>query len=105
MAGSVRNLPTLRILDLDLHEHIQSAGVDDARASLQQGLRSFDPSATPFFVGLQITPDGIVVRGDVSTAPRPVPVVDVRETPDGGAFTAFNRPPSLARTSPPKAAQ
>ena len=44
MAGSVRNLPPLRILDLDLHEHNQSAGVDDARAVQQvAGLRAGRP--------------------------------------------------------------
>jgi hypothetical protein len=44
MAGSVRKLPPLRILDLDLHEHKQSAGVDDARASQQvAGLRAGRP--------------------------------------------------------------
>jgi peroxiredoxin len=62
---------------------------DDARQQLRRGLRTFERTAVPFYVNATITPDGIIVRGDIQTAPRPVPVVDVRETRDGTGFTAF----------------
>jgi peroxiredoxin len=52
-------------------------------------LHKFDQSASAFFVTVAITPDGIIVRGDIDSAPRPVPVVDIRETSDETAFTAF----------------
>ncbi len=40
---------------------------------------------------LEITPNGIVVRGEIGSvgAPRHTPVVDIAETHQGAAFTAF----------------
>lgn len=62
----------------------------NARQTFQSGLRTFDHTANPRFVAIDIIPDGIVARGDIASAPRPVPVVDVRETSDGTHFTAFH---------------
>ena len=62
---------------------------DDARRDLRKGLQAFDTAASALYTGVEITPDGIIVRGEITTAARPVPVVDVRETTDGTAFTAF----------------
>ncbi len=62
----------------------------DARTSITTGLRNFDQSASVTFTELEITPNGVIVRGDIGTAPRIPPVIVIEETRDGQAFTAFN---------------
>jgi peroxiredoxin len=61
----------------------------DARSSLVSGLRTFDTSATASYTGVQISPDGVVVRGDIGGAGRIAPVIHVAETHQRQAFTAF----------------
>jgi peroxiredoxin len=63
---------------------------DDARQNLRKGLNTFDQAAVPRYATIAITPDGIIVRGDISTLPRPVAVIDIRDTADGTGFTAFD---------------
>ena len=73
-----------------------------ARTDLNDALRKFDEDASARFRsgqseepgaatsgGIAITPDGIIVRGDFLLSARIPPVVDVRETDDESAFTAF----------------
>jgi peroxiredoxin len=52
-------------------------------------LDTFDPSALVSYTGLEITPDGVIVRGEISSVARRAPVVDIAETDQSSAFTAF----------------
>jgi peroxiredoxin len=62
----------------------------DARMRLNNALRSFDHSASARFTMVEITPDGVIVRGEIdSTAARLAPVIDIAETQQGQAFTAL----------------
>jgi peroxiredoxin len=61
----------------------------DARNKLLQGLNTFDRFASVSFTDIEITPDGVIVRGDIGTAARGPPVVDIAETNQSTAFTAF----------------
>ena len=63
-----------------------------AKDSLVNGLRRFDSSASSaYFSAVEITPHGVIVRGDVGSVPwwRRAPVIDIAETHQGAAFTAF----------------
>jgi peroxiredoxin len=63
----------------------------DAKRRLNNGLKTFDASASATFTGVEITSDGIIVRGDIgSTTPRYGPIIDVRETNQGRDFTALH---------------
>jgi peroxiredoxin len=62
---------------------------DGARSNLVKGLRTFDRSASALYTEIQITPDGVIVRGDIGGAARHAPVVDIAETDRRTAFTAF----------------
>lgn len=61
----------------------------DGKSTLLKGLSSFDPSARVSYTGLDITPDGVIVRGEIGSLPRKPPVVDIAETEHSSAFTAF----------------
>jgi peroxiredoxin len=61
----------------------------DAKSDLVEGLRTFDAAATARYTAVEITPDGIVVRGELDSTPRAAPVVDIAETDGDTAFTAF----------------
>jgi peroxiredoxin len=61
----------------------------DARTKLVSGLRAFDPSLSAHYTGVAITPDGIIVRGEMSgSGPRRAAVIDIAETNGRQAFTA-----------------
>jgi peroxiredoxin len=64
----------------------------NAKNSLVSGLKQFDASVnSAYFSAIQITLNGVIIRGDVSSVPwwRRIPVVDITETHQGAAFTAF----------------
>lgn len=61
----------------------------DAKTTLLRGLRTFDSASTATYTGVEITPNGIIVRGEVGSGPRRPPIVTVAETHGGQAFTAF----------------
>jgi hypothetical protein len=64
----------------------------NARNKLVQGLNTFDPFASVSFTDIEITPDGVIVRGEVGrfvSVARLAPVVDIAETNQSTAFTAF----------------
>jgi peroxiredoxin len=76
--------------------------VRDVRTQLDGALHSFDPSASASFRagssefpesgsdgGIEITPDGIIIRGDISTTGRFAPIVNIAETDQSSAFTAL----------------
>jgi peroxiredoxin len=62
---------------------------DGGKTKLQRALRTFDPSATVSFTAIEVTTAGVIVRGEISSAARRAPVVKVKETHRGTAFTAF----------------
>ena len=47
------------------------------------------PSAAASYTAVEITPNGVIVRGEIGSAARRAPVVDIAETHQGAAFTAF----------------
>lgn len=59
------------------------------RTQLNNGLGAVDDSASARFSAVRITPDGLILDGDISTKFRTPPVVQIEETKDGTAFTAF----------------
>lgn len=77
----------------------------NAKTRLNGSLSSFDPSASANFRAgtsedpgasasgaIAITPDGVIVRGDIGGAPRDrrhAPVVSIAETDQGHSFTAL----------------
>ena len=61
----------------------------DASSTLGKGLDTFDPSALVSYTGVEITADGVIVRGEISSVARRAPVVDIAETHQSTAFTAF----------------
>ncbi|BBY43569.1 redoxin family protein [Mycolicibacterium celeriflavum] len=62
---------------------------DDARNTITNGLRRFDASTSASYTAVHITTDGVVVRGEIRTAGRRAPVVEIGETHNGAAFTAL----------------
>lgn len=63
---------------------------DDARSGLTRGLRTFDTAASASYTGVEITPEVVLVRGEIHGQARRPPVVKVEETHGGAAFTALN---------------
>lgn len=66
-----------------------AAGCYNARQGLEDGLKSFAKYATARYVTLEVTPDGIVLRGRIQTSNRLDPVVRLDELKGSGDFTAF----------------
>jgi peroxiredoxin len=62
----------------------------NAKNTLTNGLRTFDTSADAFYDTVEITTDGVIVRGTISGQGRQAPVVAIEETQQGAAFTAFD---------------
>ncbi len=75
----------------------------DAKTRLNGSLGTFDPSASASFRAgtsedpgasasgaIAITPDGVIIRGDIGGAPRSAPVVDIAEADHGHSFTALD---------------
>ena len=61
----------------------------DAMGRLDDALNDLDRSAVVSFTGLEITPDGIIIRGNIGGGARRAPVVSIAEIHGGKAFTAF----------------
>lgn len=62
----------------------------NAKNTLTKGLTTFDPSGDAFYDTVEITTDGVIVRGTISGEARRAPVVAIDETQQGIAFTAFD---------------
>jgi peroxiredoxin len=62
---------------------------DDARTTLVSGLRNFDASSTATYSDIDMLAEGIVIQGELGTAPRAAPVAIVQDADDGAAFSAF----------------
>ena len=61
----------------------------EARTSLVTALQTFEPSAWVTYTELEISPHGVIVRGELSSATRIPPVVQFSEANHHRAFTAF----------------
>ena len=59
------------------------------KTTLLDGLSAFDPVARATYTGIDITPDGIIIHGEIGSGPRRPPVVAIAETENATAFTAF----------------
>lgn len=66
-----------------------NSAFSDARTKFLSGLRSFDGSASVRFTAVAITPDGIIIRGEIGGGGRSAPVVSIAETSDHAGFTAL----------------
>jgi peroxiredoxin len=60
-----------------------------ARGRLNGGLATFDPYTSAKYTGLDVTADGIIIRGRIDTGTRLNPIVEIAETDDGLGYTAF----------------
>ena len=63
---------------------------DDAKDTLLNGLKRFDAAASAHYTGVEVTPDGVIVRGELGGGLRRPAVVQVAETHRGTAFTAYD---------------
>lgn len=63
---------------------------DDAKDTLLNGLKRFDAAASAHYTGVEVTPDGVIVRGELGGGPRRPAVVQIAETHRGTAFTAYD---------------
>jgi thiol-disulfide isomerase/thioredoxin len=61
----------------------------DAKSKLVDGLQTFDESASATFTAIEISADGVVVRGDIGGRARHAPVVEFSEIDDGAAYSAL----------------
>ena len=61
----------------------------DNIAAVRDAVESFDASISAKLVKADIEPDGVVLRGRVTTQTRAAPVASFRETSDGTGFTAL----------------
>jgi len=66
-----------------------NAAFKAALERLVRGLHEFDPTASARYTAIDVTPDGLVVRGDIATSGRLAPVVHPVEIDGGKAYSAF----------------
>ena len=59
------------------------------RTTFNKALDRFDGAANAKYTALEITPDGVILRGSLTASQRPDVVVDFNETATGNALTAF----------------
>jgi peroxiredoxin len=59
------------------------------RATFNAAVKRFDGSAVAKYTALEITPDGVILRGSLTASQRGDVVVDFAETAAGNALTAF----------------
>jgi peroxiredoxin len=62
---------------------------EDGRTSFVTALRTFERSASVTYTELEISPDGVIIRGELSSATRIPPVVQISEANGRRVFTAF----------------
>jgi|GEM_PF-1977187 len=62
---------------------------EDARNTLISGLQTFDGTASATYADVDITDDGVVIAGELATAPRTAPVGLVEDADQGASFSAF----------------
>jgi peroxiredoxin len=74
---------------LEANGPVVSQVFHDARNTLVSALRNFDGTATASYAKLDILADGVVIAGDLASAPRLAPVALVKDADQGAAFSAF----------------
>jgi peroxiredoxin len=74
---------------LELNGPAVSQVFHDARNTLVSALRNFDATATASYADLDIRSDGVVIAGDLASAPRIAPIAVVEDSDQGTAFSAF----------------
>jgi peroxiredoxin len=62
----------------------------EALHNLAAGVRLADDAGGAGYTSVEITPDGIIARGDIVGSGRAAPVIAIEEALQGQAFTAFN---------------
>ncbi len=62
----------------------------DAKTSLVNGLRTFERTASASYTQVEVSPDGVTIRGELASAQRIAPVVHIGEADQGRVFTAFH---------------
>jgi len=62
----------------------------DALKNLTDGLQLADAAAGVHYTSVEITPDGIITRGEIVGSGRIAPVIAIEEALKGQAFSAFN---------------
>jgi peroxiredoxin len=62
---------------------------NDARNRLSAGLQTFDRFALALYTAVEVTPDGIIVRGTIRSSDRLDPVVQFEEISGGAQLSAF----------------
>lgn len=62
----------------------------DALTGFNEALRRLDPFASATYTAVEITPDGILVRGAIDTKHRHPPEMEIGYTQDGNSFSALN---------------
>jgi peroxiredoxin len=72
---------------LDANKQAVRGAFDNARAMLVRGVDTFDQYGGVYYTSVEITADGVIVRGDIHSVPRSTVVVDIGET--NQSFTAF----------------
>lgn len=63
---------------------------DDAKDTLLNGVKRFDAAASAHYTGVEVTSEGVIVRGELGGGARRPAVVQVAETHRGTAFTAYD---------------
>jgi peroxiredoxin len=74
---------------LEVNGPIVSQTFHDARNTLVSSLRNFDATASASYAHLDVRSDGVVIAGELASAPRISPVVQVGEADQGDSFSAF----------------
>ena len=65
------------------------SGGDGALTRINSGLKSIDDSARAQFSQIRISPDALILDGQISTKTRSAPLANFQATADGTGFTAF----------------
>jgi peroxiredoxin len=93
--GTAFNVVTSEVIKaLDENNPTVRRTFDDARSALNKGLDTFDGAAAAQYTAVLITADGVLTRGEILSPARGrqrrrAPVVEIAETHQGAAFTAF----------------
>jgi peroxiredoxin len=71
-------------------EQALSDRVNDSSRRLNEALKKFDDSATASFTTVEITTDGVILRGTIETKYHYQPQMEIGYTEDGNHFSALN---------------
>jgi peroxiredoxin len=86
---ALNNVKSARDLALPGASAAVNNSFQQALAGLDSTLKSFDQSGFAHYAAVEITPDGLIARGEIGTNARLNPIVHFDWTDGGTAFTAF----------------